>query len=176
MPCFGGGALLVVSAELAKRARRRPVMVSGFGEEMTHRSLTSMPDLLDSPVSGAAARAFQMAGATPAAMDVAQVYDCYTITVLRSLEDAGFCARGQGGAFVRERNFQYDGDFPLNTNGGQLSFGQAGIAGGLTHIVEAVRQVQGRAGARQLKRCDLAFVNGNGGMMSEQVSLILEGA
>ncbi len=176
MPCFGGGALLVTSAELAKRAKHRPVMVSGFGEEMTHRSLTSMPDLLDSPVSGAAARAFRMAGTTPAAIDVAQVYDCYTITVLRSLEDAGFCKRGEGGAFVRERNFQYDGDFPLNTNGGQLSFGQAGIAGGLTHVIEAVRQVQGRAGGRQLGRCDKAFVNGNGGMMSEQVSLILEGA
>jgi acetyl-CoA acetyltransferase len=151
-------------------------MVSGFGEEMTHRSITSMPDMLNSPVAGAASRAFKMAGTTPAAMDVAQVYDCYTITVLRSLEDAGFCRVGEGGAFVRERDFRYDGDFPLNTNGGQLSFGQAGIAGGLTHVVEAVRQVQGRAGQRQVPKCDLAFVNGNGGMMSEQVSMILEGA
>jgi acetyl-CoA acetyltransferase len=143
---------------------------------MTHRSITSMPDLLHSPVEGAATRAFAMAGTTPAAMDCSQIYDCYTITVLRSLEDAGFCKHGQGGDFVKERNFQYDGDFPLNTNGGQLSFGQSGIAGGLTHIVEAVRQLQGRAGGRQLKTCDAAFVNGNGGMMSEHVSLILEGA
>jgi acetyl-CoA C-acetyltransferase len=176
MPCFGGGAVLVASAELARRGRHRPALISGFGEEMTHRSLTSMPDLLDSPISGAAARAFEMAGATPSAMDTAQIYDCYTITVLRSLEDAGFCRRGEGGAFVREHDFRYDGDFPLNTNGGQLGFGQAGIAGGLTHVIEAVRQIQGRAGGRQLRRCDRAFVNGNGGMMSEQVSPVLEGA
>jgi acetyl-CoA acetyltransferase len=176
MPCYGGGAVLVASAELAQRGRHRPALVTGFGEEMTHRSITSMPDLLDSPVSGSAARAFEMAGTTPAAMNTAQIYDCYTITVLRSLEDAGFCRRGEGGAFVREHDFRYDGDFPVNTNGGQLGFGQAGIAGGLTHIVEAVRQVQGRAGARQVPNCDRVFVNGNGGMMSEQVSLVLEGA
>lgn len=176
MPCFGGAAVLVASADLARRARHRPVMISGFGEEMTHRSLTSMPDLLDSPVRGAATRAFAMAGATPAAVDSAQIYDCYTITVLRSLEDAGFCRLGEGAAFVREHDFRYDGDFPVNTNGGQLGFGQAGIAGGMTHVIEAARQVQGRAGARQQRKCDLAFVNGNGGMMSEQVSLILEGA
>jgi acetyl-CoA C-acetyltransferase len=176
MPCFGGGAVLVASTEYASRGRHRPVLVSGFGEEMTHRSITSMPDMLDSPVCGAAARAFQMAGTTPSAMDTAQIYDCYTITVLRSLEDAGFCRRGEGGAFVRERDFRYDGDFPVNTNGGQLGFGQAGIAGGLTHIIEAVRQIQGRAGQRQVPRSERAFVNGNGGMMSEQVSLVLEGA
>ncbi len=176
MPCFGGAAVLVTSADLARRARHRPAMISGFGEEMTHRSLTSMPDLLDSPVRGAAARAFAMAGTTPAAMDSAQIYDCYTITVLRSLEDAGFCRVGEGGAFVREHDFRYDGDFPVNTNGGQLGFGQAGISGGMTHVIEAVRQIQGRAGQRQQRKCDLAFVNGNGGMMSEQVSLILEGA
>ena len=176
MPVFGGAAVLVTSAELAGRARHRPVLVAGFGEEMTHRSLTSMPDLLDSPVCGAAARAFEMAGTTPAKMDTAQIYDCYTITVLRSLEDAGFCHRGDGGAFVREHDFRYNGDFPVNTNGGQLAFGQAGISGGMTHVIEAVRQIQRRAGGRQQSRCDLAFVNGNGGMMSEQVSLILEGA
>ena len=112
----------------------------------------------------------------PESIDAAQIYDCYTITVLRSLEDAGFCRLGEGGAFVREHDFRYDGDFPVNTNGGQLAFGQAGIAGGMTHVIEAARQIQGRAGGRQQRRCDLAFVNGNGGMMSEQVSLILEGA
>lgn len=176
MPLFGGAAVLVVSTELAKRAKHRPVMVSGYGEEMTHRSITSMPDMLDSPVTGSAARAFAMAGTTPAAMQTAQIYDCYTITVLRSLEDAGFCKVGQGGDFVRERDFRYDGDFPLNTNGGQLSFGQCGIAGGMTHVIEAVRQLQGRADERQVQGCERAFVNGNGGMMSEQVSLILEGA
>ncbi len=72
-----------------------------------------------------------------------------------------------------EHNLQWDGDFPLNPHGGQLSFGQPGIAGGMSHVTEAARQVMGRAQGRQVKKCRFAFVNGNGGIMSEQVSLIL---
>jgi acetyl-CoA acetyltransferase len=75
-----------------------------------------------------------------------------------------------------EHDLTYKGDFPMNTHGGQLSFGQAGIAGGMSHVTEAVLQLQGRAGDRQLRKCDTAFVNGNGGIMSEQVSIILRGA
>jgi acetyl-CoA acetyltransferase len=107
---------------------------------------------------------------------VVQPYDCFTITVLVTLENAGFCGKGEGEGFVRERSLRWDGDFPLNTHGGQLGAGQAGMAGGLSHITEAVRQLQGRAGARQLKRCDLAYANGTGGMMAEQVALVLQGA
>ena len=136
-----------------------------------------MPDLVDSPVRQAAERAFRMAGTTPGAIDLANVYDCFTITVVITLEDAGFCKKGEGGAFVREHDFRYDGgDFPVNTNGGQLGAGQSGLNAGLSHVIESVRQIQGRAGERQLSQCDLAYVNGNGGMMSEQVALILEGA
>ena len=90
-----------------------------------------------------------------------------------TLEDAGFCAKGTGGPFVEEHDLTYRGDLPLNTHGGQLSFGQPGLAGGMSHVTEAVRQLQGRAGERQVTPCELAFVNGNGGIMSEQVSLIL---
>ena len=152
-------------------------MVSGFGEELTHKSVTYAPDLLDSPVRGAAERAFEMAGTRPDAMDMVAVYDCYTITVLLTLEDAGFCSKGEGAAFIREHDLRHDsGDFPVNTHGGQLGAGQAGLAAGMSHVVEAVRQIQGRAGDRQLPGCDLSYVNGNGGMMSEQVSLVLEGA
>jgi acetyl-CoA acetyltransferase len=177
MPCFGGAAVLVTSLERAKRANHRPAIISGFGEELTHKSLTYMPDILDSPVRGAAERAFRMAGSQPDAMDMVAVYDCYTITVLVSLEDAGFCKKGQGAAFIREHDLRHDGkDFPLNTHGGQLGAGQAGLAAGLSHVTEAVRQIQGRAGDRQLPTCERAYVNGNGGMMSEQVSLVLEGA
>ena len=103
-------------------------------------------------------------------------YDCYTITVLVTLENAGFCGKGEGGRFVEEHDLTYRGDFPLNTHGGQLGMGQAGLAGGLSHVTEAVLQLQGRAGERQLAKCDLAYVNGTGGMMAEQVALILEGA
>jgi acetyl-CoA acetyltransferase len=116
-----------------------------------------------------------MAGMTPDAVDMASIYDCFTITVLLSLENAGFCAPGQGQAFVRERNLHADGDFPLNTHGGQLSAGQPGHAGALSHVIDAVRQLQGRAGSGQVPHCNRAYCNGNGGMMAEHVVLLLEG-
>ena len=90
-----------------------------------------------------------------------------------TLEDAGFCEKGRGGPFVEEHDLTFRGDLPLNTHGGQLSFGQPGLAGGMSHVTEAVRQLQGRAGERQVRDCELAFVNGNGGIMSEQVSLVV---
>jgi acetyl-CoA acetyltransferase len=177
MPCWGGAALVVTSAARAARGPLRPVFVSGFGEQVTHKSVTYAPDLLDNPIRAAAERAFRMAGASRSAVDLASPYDCYTITVLVTLENAGFCAPGRGAAFVEERDFRFDGgDFPVNTHGGQLGAGQPGLAGGLGHVTEAVRQLQGRAGKRQLPRCELAYANGTGGMMAEQVALILEGA
>jgi acetyl-CoA acetyltransferase len=93
--------------------------------------------------------------------------------VLVTLEEAGFCERGAGGAFVDEHDLRWDGDFPLNTHGGQLSFSQPGMAGGMSHVTEAVRQVQGRGGERQVGGLDIAFVNGNGGIMSEECALVL---
>ena len=102
-----------------------------------------------------------------------QPYDCYTITVVVTLEDAGFCKKGQGGKFVEEHNLTYQGDSPCNTHGGQLSFGQPGLAGGMSHVIEGVRQLMERAGERQVKNAKLGYVNGNGGIMAEQCSLIL---
>jgi acetyl-CoA acetyltransferase len=107
-------------------------------------------------------------------MDFVCPYDCYTITVIVTLEDAGFCKKGQGGPFVMEHDLTYAGDFPCNTHGGQLSFGQPGLAGGMSHVTEAIRQLMGRGGERQVKNAALGYVNGNGGIMSEQASLILE--
>ena len=107
---------------------------------------------------------------------MAQIYDCYTITVLLTLEDAGFCPKGEGLEFLRTHDFTFNGNFPMNTHGGQLSFGQTGSAGGMTQVIEAMQQIQGRAGPRQLARHDLAYVSGTGGVMSEQGALILEGA
>jgi len=177
MPCFGGGGVVVTTKKRAKKTPHRPAIISGYGEHLTHKSITYAPDLLDTPIRIAAARAFEMAGAKRSAVDYAGIYDCYTITVLLTIEDAGFCKKGQGGAFVEERDLRFDGDdWPLNTHGGQLGMGQGGSAGGLSHITEAVRQIQGRAGARQLRKCDLAYANGTGGMLAEQVALILEGA
>lgn len=177
MPCAGGGAALVMcSAERAKRTHHRPVALTGFGERLTHKTPTYAPDLPHTPVGAAASSAFAMSGLKPADMDMVQVYDCYTITALLSIEDSGFCAKGEGQAFVRDHDLSYKGDFPCNTHGGQLGFGQAGLAGGMSHIVEAVRQVQGRAGERQLAEHDTAYVTGTGGVMSEQAALVLQGA
>jgi acetyl-CoA acetyltransferase len=176
MPCFGGGALLVCSRERARRARHRPVFVRGFGEHLTHKSVTYAPDLLETPIRAAAERAFAMAGVGRGDIDLASIYDCYTITVLLTIEDAGFCPKGQGAAFVDAHDLRWHGDWPLNTHGGQLGMGQAGLAGGLSHLTEAVRQLQHRAEGRQVRDANLAYANGTGGMMAEQVALILEGA
>jgi acetyl-CoA acetyltransferase len=89
-----------------------------------------------------------MAGLTPTQVDAAEIYDCYTITVLLTLEDAGFCAKGDGMAFIRDQEFGFAGGFPLNTHGGQLGMGQAGLAGGMTQVVEAARQVMGSRESR----------------------------
>ena len=106
---------------------------------------------------------------------MASIYDCYTITVLMTLEDAGFCGKGEGMAWLAEHDLTFRGDFPINTAGGQLSYGQAGMAGGMHHVVDGARQVMGRAGGAQVADCHTAFVTGNGGIMSEQVALILGG-
>ena len=177
MPCFGGGGVVVTTRERAARTPHRPALVTGYGEHLTHKSITYAPDLLDTPIRVAAERAFRMAGASRDAVDYAGIYDCYTITVLVTIEDAGFCKKGQGGAFVEARDLRFEGgDWPLDTHGGQLGMGQGGAAGGLSHVTEAVRQIQGRAGERQLPKCDLAYANGTGGMLAEQVALVLEGA
>ncbi len=175
MPCSGGAAFVLASAETSRRSARRPVAVTGFGERLTHKTPTYADAMPRTPVAAAAAGAFAMAGLAPADVDMVQVYDCYTITALLSIEDSGFCGPGEGLAFVRDHDLSYRGDFPCNTHGGQLGFGQGGLAGGMSHVVEAVRQIQGRAGERQLARHDLAYVTGTGGVMSEQGALVLQG-
>jgi acetyl-CoA C-acetyltransferase len=171
----GGTGVLIANAEVAGRGRHRPVWIKGFGEYIAFKTATYADDLMTTPVSRAAERAFAMAGIRPADIDMASLYDCYTITVLMTLEDAGFCGKGEGMTWVNQRDLTFSGDFPLNTAGGQLSFGQAGMAGGMHHVVDAARQVMGRAGQAQVADCQHAFVSGTGGIMSEQVALVLGG-
>ncbi|CDP87595.1 MULTISPECIES: thiolase family protein [Mycolicibacterium] len=175
MPCVGGAAVVVASAEVAARTRNRPVWVKGFGEHVPFKTPTYAEDLLDTPIRKAADTAFAMTDLTRDDMDMVSIYDCYTITVLLSLEDAGFCEKGKGMSFVSDHDLTFRGDFPLNTAGGQLGFGQAGLAGGMHHVCDATRQIMGRAGAAQVADCNRAFVSGNGGILSEQTTLILEG-
>lgn len=175
MPCVGGAAVVVASADMARKATRRPVWIKGFGEHVPFKTPTYAKDLLQTPITQAADRAFAMSGLDRTDMDMVSIYDCYTITVLLSLEDAGFCEKGKGMAFVSDHDLTFRGDFPLNTAGGQLGFGQAGLAGGMHHVCDATRQIMGRAGAAQVPDCNRAFVSGNGGILSEQTTLVLEG-
>lgn len=176
MPVAGGGAMVVTRADKARSCKHRPVQIIGCGEHIQTKSPSYASDMLATPIGPASRKAFSMAGLKPSDVHMAQIYDCYTITVLLSLEDAGFCAKGEGMRFLREHDFTFKGNFPMNTHGGQLSFGQTGSAGGMTQVIEAIHQIQGRAGARQLNRHDLAYVSGTGGVMSEQGALILKGA
>lgn len=173
MPSGGGAALVVVSPEIARRLDRPSAWLLGAGECTTHKTLTYAPSLMDTAVKPAADRAFAQAGIGRDRIGLASLYDCYTITVLLTLEQAGFCGTGEGGRFVEEHDLRWNGDFPLNTHGGQLSFSQPGLAGGMSHVTEAVRQIQQRSGERQVKDLSFAFVNGNGGIMSEECALVL---
>ena len=172
LPCTGAEAVVITSQEAAGDGPHPPVFVLGYGEALEPEPF-QRPDFLVTPTVESARRAFAMAGLRPRDVTLAQIYDCYTSAVLIELEDAGFCEKGEGGPFVESHDLTYAGDFPLNTGGGMLSFGQPGLGGGMTLVVEAVRQVMERAGDRQVARPDLAFVHGNGGTFTEECSLLL---
>ena len=175
MPCQGGAAMVITSKDRARRCNHRPAFITGFGEHLAYKTHSYAEDLVRTPIGRAADQAFAMAGVSRTDVDAAQLYDCYTITVLLTLEDAGFCGKGEGPAFIHAHDLSCDGDFPVNTHGGQLGFGQPGLAGGMSQPVEAVRQIMGRGGERQLRKADTVFVSGTGGIMSEQTALILQG-
>lgn len=176
MPAAGAAALVVTAADRARDAAQRPAWLLGAGESVTHSSLAQAPELGELGIGVAARAAFASAGVAPADIGLASLYDCYTIMVLITLEETGFCKAGEAGAFVESHDLTFAGDFPLNTHGGQLSFGQPGMAGGMSHVTEAVRQIQGRAGARQVPGLELAYAHGNGGIVAEQVGLVLGAA
>jgi acetyl-CoA C-acetyltransferase len=171
----GGAGVIVANADVARRSKNRPVWIKGFGEHVAYKTPTYATDMVRSPISPAASRAFSMSGKTPSDMDVASIYDCYTITVLMSIEDSGFCEKGKAMDFVLDHDLTFRGDFPMNTAGGQLSYGQAGGAGGMHHVCDVTRQIMRRAGGNQIADCNIGYVTGNGGIMSEQVALVLAG-
>lgn len=173
MPVAGGDAVLVVSAERAKGLQHEPVHLLGAGEKVTHRAVSQAPSLTSGPLKDAMARAFGQSGATAEDMDLLSLYDCYTIMVATTLEDSGLCPPGGFGAWLHDHDLSSAGDKPLNTHGGQLGFGQPDLAGGMTHVVEAVRQLRGQADGRQIHDPQLALVTGNGATMSEAVALVL---
>ena len=175
MPCGGGAAVVVTSADRAKDSPRPAVSLLGAGERVTHRALSQAPSLTTSPLAPAIERAYGQAGVEAADMDLLCLYDCYTIMIPVTVEDAGLCKKGEGGAFVAEHDFSHRSEQPINTHGGQLACGQADLAGGMGNVVEAVRQLRGEAGERQIRRRELALVTGNGATLSEEVALVLGG-
>lgn len=172
-PCSGAAAVVVSRIDEARNQAHPAVSILGIGEACTHNSIIYAPDLTSSSITQAAGRAFSMAGCTPGDINLVSLYDCYTITVLITLEDAGFCPKGEGGNFVQSTDLTFKGQLPCNTHGGQLSCGQPSYAGGMGHVIEAVRQLRGQAGTRQVTKNDLAFVSGNGGVFSTESCLIL---
>lgn len=172
-PCSGAAAVIVSRSDNDTKPLHDPVSLWGFGEAYTHNSIVYAPSLTESPIKAAASRAMQMAAITTMDIDLVSLYDCYTITVLISLEDIGFCPKGEGGRFVQDTDLTYKGSLPCNTHGGQLSCGQTSFAGGMSHVTEAVRQLRGEAGPRQVKKNRVALVNGNGGVMSTECCLIM---
>jgi acetyl-CoA acetyltransferase len=168
----GGGAVVMTSRERAATLRCRPVDVLGFGAHSTHANIVTAPDLVRTSARASGRQAFAMAGLSPADVDVAEIYDSFTITVLLSLEDLGFCEKGEGGSFVSGGRIRPDGDFPLNTSGGGLSYCHPGRLG-LLLLVEAVRQLRGEAGDRQVPGARTALCHGTGGVLSTSATVLL---
>ena len=160
MPCAGGGAIILTSADKAKSLRNKPVYLLGAGIACDPLSGWQRERLTRSVVTRSAPIALGMAGYSPSDIEFAQFYDCYTILHAVCLEDSGLVPKGEVGPFFASTDTTYKGEFPINTDGGQLSCGQPGDAGGFRHVIEATRQIMGRAGVRQVERNDLCMVNG----------------
>ncbi|MGR7994467.1 thiolase [Xanthobacter sp. ZOL 2024] len=168
----GAAACVLVRAERAKDLHDRPVYFLGAGGANWHRSIQAMPDLTVTPAAESGPRALEMAKVARADLDLVMVYDAFTINTILFLEDLGFCPKGEGGRFVSDGNILPGGRLAVNTNGGGLSCVHPGMYG-MFLIAEAVAQIRGEAGERQIQDCNLALCHGNGVTLSAQCTAIL---
>ncbi len=168
----GGGAIVITSAERARGLAKAPVYVLGCGQSHTHATISSMPDLTVSGAKRSGELAYAMANLLPKDIDVVELYDAFTINTVLFLEDLGFCKKGEGGAFVASGRIAPKGALPVNTNGGGLSYCHPGMYG-LFLLIEAVRQLRGECGARQVAGAKTAIAHGNGGVLSSQATVVL---
>jgi acetyl-CoA acetyltransferase len=168
----GAGAFVMTSAARARSLAKPPVYVLGAASCSDHSMITAMPDLTVTAGAISGPAAFKQAGITTADVDVLMSYDSFTITALLHLEDLGFCAKGEGGAFVEDGKLGPGGALPMNTNGGGLSYTHPGQYG-IFLLVEAMRQLRGECGQRQLRDPQLAVAHGSGGVLSTMGTVVL---
>jgi acetyl-CoA acetyltransferase len=162
----------VCSAERARSLPQPPVYMLGVGAAHWHRAISAMPDLTVTAASESGPRAFEMAGVSHADIDLAMLYDAFTINPILFLEDLGFCPKGEGGRFVQDGAIAPGGRLAVNTNGGGLSCVHPGMYG-MFMLIEAATQLRRQAGARQVADADVALTHGNGLTLSAQVTAIL---
>jgi acetyl-CoA acetyltransferase len=171
----GGGAIVLTTPGPARSLKKSPVYVLGCGSAITHASISSMPELTVTGAAEAGRQAYAMAGLQAGDIDVVELYDAFTINPILFLEDLGFCPKGEGGRFVEGGRIAPGGSLPVNTNGGGLSYCHPGMYG-LFLLIEAVRQLRGECGARQVQGASTAIAHGNGGVLSSQSTVILGSA
>lgn len=159
----GGGAIVVTSAERARDLKKKPVYLWGAAEACYHTS-AGVRDLTNAAAQQSGPKALARAGVAHRDIDMAMIYDSFTITVLVTLESLGFCKKGEGGAFVQNGRIGLGGELPINTDGGGLSSNHPGMRG-IFLVIEATKQLRGECGERQVKDCNLAFVHGTGGTL-----------
>jgi acetyl-CoA acetyltransferase len=168
----GAAALVMTRSDRARDLAKRPVHLLGAASMTSHANISCMPDLTATALAECGPRAFAAAGLTPDDIDVVQLYDAFTINTILFLEDLGFCKKGEGGAFVEGGRIAPGGALPVNTNGGGLSCLHPGMYGLFT-LVEAVKQLRGESGDRQVTDARNAIAQGNGGQLSSQSVCIL---
>lgn len=168
----GGGALIVTSADRARKLAKRPVFVLGTGEITEHEGMIRMPDLTVTGAARSGLEAFEQAGLGPKDIDVIQIYDAFTINPILVLEDLGFCKKGNGGQVFSDGRTSPNGNLPMNTSGGGLSYTHPGMFG-IFALLEATHQLRGEAGARQVHRARVALAHGIGGTMSSHCTVLL---
>jgi acetyl-CoA C-acetyltransferase len=166
----GGGAVIIAAPEVARDCKQKPAWIIGSGEATKY--VENGGDITVSAGAQSAPPAFGQAGVRPDEIDIAMIYDSFTITVLVCLEDLGFCKKGEGGPFVEDGKLRVGGALPTNTDGGGLSACHPGMRG-MFLLVEAVRQLRGECGERQVPGARLACVNGTGGWFSSASTTIL---
>ncbi|MFC4609122.1 acetyl-CoA acetyltransferase [Streptomyces maoxianensis] len=173
----GGCAVLIAAEEYVRDCAKEPVWILGTGEYVSHTTMSEWEDFTLSPAAVSGRLAFGRAGVTPADIDIAEIYDAFTYMTLVTLEDLGFCAKGEGGPFVEKGRLRLDGELPVNTDGGGLSACHPGMRG-LFLLVEAVRQLRGEAAGHQVRKADggpprLAVASGTGGWFCSSGTVVL---